>query len=83
MNNFWSSILFYIIKTKKYQNINEYKKNNLLIENISTNNTNNQFTIIKDFLKQHTLKKLKPTKKEWKTSSIRVLAKSIYEKFNF
>ncbi|WP_342218589.1 hypothetical protein [Spiroplasma endosymbiont of Amphimallon solstitiale] len=50
---------------KNYKNINDYKKDILLINDISTHNINNfQFVPIKDFLKQQQGFKLKPNKSE-------------------
>ncbi|WP_252320932.1 bZIP transcription factor [Spiroplasma endosymbiont of Lariophagus distinguendus] len=58
-------------KTKKYENINDYKKDILLINDISTHNINNfQFVPIKDFLKKQQNLKLKPTKTDWKIWSM-------------
>ncbi|MBP1524961.1 MAG: hypothetical protein H9Q65_01405 [Spiroplasma ixodetis] len=54
-------------QTKQYQNINEYNKNTILIEESSNHNTNNShFVQIKDFLKLQNEFKLKPTKTDWK-----------------
>lgn len=54
-------------QTKQYQNINEYSKDIILIEEASNHNTNNShFVPIKDFLKLQHKFKLKPTKTDWK-----------------
>ncbi|WP_339047140.1 hypothetical protein [Spiroplasma endosymbiont of Colias croceus] len=54
-------------QTKQYQNINEYSKDIILIEESSNHNTNNShFVQIKDFLKLQHECKLKPTKTDWK-----------------
>ncbi|WP_339046216.1 hypothetical protein [Spiroplasma endosymbiont of Colias croceus] len=59
---------------KKYENLNQYKKHILLIDKISTNDTNNyQFVSINNFLKQQQDFKLKPTKGEISIWTITIL----------